>query len=61
MIAGWGNHGELADRGTDVAALLRGLGRTVEALKILPNGNPSHPHARGKNFIPYETQPVVFG
>lgn len=60
VIAAWGNHGELANRGADVAAMLAREGVKLEALRILSNGNPSHPLARGKAFISYETAPVGF-
>jgi len=55
------NDAEILDRGCAVAAMLAREGVRLEALRILPNGNPSHPLARGKSWIPYEVEPVVFG
>jgi len=60
VIAAWGNHGELGDRGEDVRKLLVGRGVKLEALRFTDSGVPMHPLARGKNFIPYETQPQVW-
>lgn len=60
VIAAWGNHGVLADRDSEVMELLVGAGVKLESLRILPNGNPSHPLARGKSFIPYDVTPVAF-
>lgn len=60
VVAAWGNHGELADRGVDVAKMLRAEGIQLEALRLSDGGAPMHPLARGKNFIPYETEPQVF-
>lgn len=60
VIAAWGNHGELAGRGAEVAAMLAIAGVRLETLRATNHGYPSHPLARGKSFIPYDVQPVAY-
>lgn len=61
VIAAWGNWGELDGRATYVRQMLRERHVELEALRFAQNGSPMHPLARGKSFIPYETQPQVWG
>lgn len=60
VIAAWGTHGELGDRGDYVRTLLRERHVTLEVLRFSKHGHPNHPLARGKHFIPYEAQPQVW-
>lgn len=76
VVAGWGNHGALDDRGAYVRNMLEGLRDKAResngmapffldrmellALKILPGGVPIHPLARGKQFLPLNIEPVPF-
>lgn len=57
VIAAWGRWGHLGDRAQHVGGMLIGEGVKLHALKELPGGDPSHPLARGKSFIPIETDP----
>ena len=60
VIAAWGEHGALGDRGRNVVAMLLGRGVTLYALKLTKSGSPSHPHARGKARIPDDVEPFVW-
>lgn len=52
IIAGWGAHGEHMQRGAQVEALLRGVGRPVHHLGLTKAGHPKHPL-----YIAYMQQP----
>lgn len=52
VICGWGNHGQLHQRGRQVLAMLRNHGITPECLKITGAGEPGHPL-----YIPYSADP----
>lgn len=57
VVVGWGRlAGEERER--HVKRLLRESRTPVHALRLLPDGTPSHPLARGKNALPRELQPV---
>jgi hypothetical protein len=43
VVCAWGNHGALGGRGAAVAALLRGAGIALHALRITAAGEPAHP------------------
>lgn len=53
VVCGWGEHGKLRERGTQVLNLLRAAGITPHALKINKGGNPCHPL-----YLPYSLSPV---
>lgn len=57
VIAAWGNGGELYNRAERVQELLADHRVELEALRLSKHGFPNHPLARGKNYIPYETEP----
>lgn len=57
VIAAWGRHGRLNHRAEHVTELLLRDGVKLEALRIADDGFPLHPLARGKWFIPYDTEP----
>lgn len=52
VIAAWGNHGDLHDRGLEVA---RTIDVDLEALEITQAGQPAHPL-----YQPADTDPVPF-
>ena len=52
VIAAWGNHGDLNNRGRDVCTLMRMAGIELYALRILKTGQPSHPLYLPKNLKP---------
>lgn len=63
VIAAWGNHGDdsrLGRRGEYVRQMLRADGIALHHLGTSQSGAPLHPLARGKSFIPYEREPVLF-
>jgi len=43
VIAAWGTHGALYDRGTKVAAMLHSRGVVLAALSVNRDGSPKHP------------------
>ncbi len=61
VIVAWGNHGELDNRGRDVASRLIVAGVALHHLGLTNDGFPKHPLARGKAWIPddFEPQPFV--
>lgn len=59
IICAWGNHGEHLGRGAIVTVkLLRKHHAKMYCLGFTESGEPKHPLARGKAFIPYEFEPV---
>lgn len=54
VVAAWGNDGALGDRATVVRAELERAGAHLVGLGRTGSGQPMHPLARGKNFIPYD-------
>ncbi len=58
VIAAFGNHGELRDRGNAVVAMLRAIGVKLHHLGMTKSGMPKHPLARGKHRIPDDQQPI---
>lgn len=60
VIAAWGNHGELNGRAAHVRELLDREGVKLEVLGFAKAGAPLHPLARGKSFIPYDREPVLW-
>lgn len=57
FVCAWGNDGELANRAWCVRELLR-VSCKLHHLGTAQNGSPLHPLARGKNWIPYDRQPI---
>lgn len=58
IIAGWGNHGVLDNRGTHVRRMLVKHGYKLFHLGLNDNGTPKHPMARGRARIPDDAVPV---
>ncbi|WP_248928653.1 DUF1643 domain-containing protein [Paenibacillus hamazuiensis] len=56
VIAAWGEHGRIRNRGKQVLELIRSAGVKVYALKKLKNGEPGHPL-----YLSNNVQPVLFG
>ena len=52
VVAAWGAHGELADRGGDVRRLLQSAGVDLKALHVTKAGHPGHPL-----YLPRSTEP----
>lgn len=55
VVCAWGNHGELGNRGWNVALFLRRLGHTLHAFSINKSGHPAHPL-----YLPYSAVPEVW-
>lgn len=53
VLAAWGTHGSLLDRGPAVEATLRKAGRPVHHLGLTKDGHPRHPL-----YIAYAEQPI---
>ena len=58
IIAGWGNHGLLDDRGAYVRRMLDSQGYKLFHLGLNENGTPKHPMARGRARIPDDAIPA---
>ena len=54
VIAAWGNHGSLFDRGRAVHRLLSSSGVTLHQLRMTRAGHPGHPL-----YLPGDAEPVV--
>ena len=52
VIAAWGNHGTLLDRGRHVMELLRSDGIDLRALRVTGAGHPGHPLYLAADLIP---------
>ena len=52
--------GKLQCHADAMVSLLRSAGYELHVLKLLPDGTPSHPLARGRGFIPKETRPTLW-
>ncbi len=55
VIAAWGVHGELFDRGRQVGALLADTGVVLHALRLTKAGHPGHPL-----YVSADSEPVAF-
>lgn len=55
VVAAWGHHGELHERGRAVTMMLRGEGHELHALDTTQEGHPEHPL-----YQPRDTEPVPF-
>lgn len=55
IVCGWGTHGALLGRGTQVEAALRGSGADLWHLGLTKAGAPKHPL-----YIGYDVQPVLW-
>jgi len=55
LICGWGTHGELLDRGRDVAAMLRAGGVELGHLGLTKGGQPAHPL-----YLPRDLRPMAW-
>lgn len=53
FICGWGKHGSLYGRGTEVLRMLKKAGVTPQALRINKDGSPAHPL-----YIGYGVKPI---
>ncbi len=53
-VCAWGNHGEFMRRGEEVNALIHVKGIAALCLGFTASGQPKHPLARGKSWIPYD-------
>jgi hypothetical protein len=53
VIAAWGTHGELQDRGNAVREMLGEVGVELHALKLTKAGHPGHPL-----YVAGDTQPM---
>lgn len=58
VIAAWGNDGNLFGRAQYIRSQLQLRQIRVMHLGTTGSGNPLHPIARGKHFIPYDREPV---
>lgn len=56
VICAWGNHGALYDRGDQVLDIIEEVGNPAFALGFTSSGQPKHPLARGKAWIPYDAE-----
>lgn len=54
VICAWGNNGSFMGRSEEVNALIRAAGVTSLCLGHTASGQPKHPLARGKAWIPYD-------
>lgn len=58
VVAAWGIHGAIGERGSYVAGMLYNAGVKLEALgRSALDGSPCHPLARGKRHIALNTEP----
>ncbi|QCO56554.1 DUF1643 domain-containing protein [Pseudorhodobacter turbinis] len=55
IVCAWGTHGAHLDRGANVEAMLRGLGRPLYQLGLTKAGHPKHPL-----YISYDRQPELW-
>jgi len=55
VIAGWGSHGDLNQRGLIVRSLLSSSNINLKCLRILKNGQPQHPL-----YLPYECEVINY-
>lgn len=55
VIAGWGAHGKLHDRGEQVRLMLEEMGVVLRVLKLNADGSPGHPL-----YISHDTLPTVW-
>ena len=53
VIAGWGTHGKLNERGEKVSSLIYSAGLRLEHLAMTKDGLPRHPL-----YLPYSTAPM---
>lgn len=58
VIAAWGNWGNVGQRDVEVRRLLAGRGIKLETFRLTKHGYPTHPQARGKSFVSYDTVPI---
>jgi hypothetical protein len=58
IVTAWGNHGTLDDRALQVCRMLAASRCETFHLGTSQSGNPKHPLARGKSFIPYDVVPT---
>jgi len=56
VIAAWGTHGELQDRGNAVRGLLAGAGIELHVLRLTKAGHPGHPL-----YVSGDTVPTHWG
>ncbi len=56
VVVAYGNHGGHMDRGNHVLDLIRFEDKQPKALGITQSRNPIHPLARGKMWVPYDTE-----
>jgi hypothetical protein len=56
VVAGWGTHGRLNERGGEVARLLRSMRKRPKALKTTKAGHPAHPLYLRANLRPQPWQ-----
>ncbi len=63
VVAAWGNHGAMYGRADHVLGLIKAAGVTLHCLSVTQDGTgePMHPLARGKKFIPLTTELEVYG
>jgi hypothetical protein len=59
-VAAWGLNGQLANRATNVRIMLARHGLKLFHLGLTKDGFPTHPIARGKNFVPYTREPMLW-
>jgi hypothetical protein len=56
VLAAWGNHGSLLDRGRQVAGSLRSAGIELHQLRPTTAGHPGHPL-----YLPGDLTPILMG
>jgi hypothetical protein len=54
VVAAWGNHGTLLDRGQAVCRLLRSSGVALHHLRMTGSGHPGHPL-----YLPADARPLL--
>ncbi len=63
VMCAWGNHGSRHDRGRQVLQMIRETGKTPFTFGLTEPASgyaqPKHPLARGKNWIPYESEIIA--
>jgi len=57
VVAAWGAHGALHDRGHLMRTWLAAAGVPVWCLRTTADGHPVHPLARGRHHVPADTRP----
>lgn len=60
IVCAWGNHGGFMNRSDEVKAILRAEDVLALCLGFTTSGQPKHPLARGKAWIPYDAPLLTY-